>query len=87
VNILCFRYNNIYTSEGLTLHKLALELQDGLNSNGFSKANKSGFDDYPNLTSPGICFMENVSADYFICCKLSGFMISFKSTATSLWPL
>ncbi|TVU47528.1 hypothetical protein EJB05_07132, partial [Eragrostis curvula] len=47
-------YNNIYTSEGLTLHKLALQLQDRLNSNGFSKANMYGFDDYPDLTSSGI---------------------------------
>jgi hypothetical protein len=60
MNILCFRYHNIYTSEGLTLHKLALQLQDRLNSNGFSKANMSGFDDYPNLNPPGIYFMENV---------------------------
>jgi N-acetylglutamate synthase-like GNAT family acetyltransferase len=45
-------YHNIYTSEGLTLHKLALQLQDRLNSNGFSKANMSGFDDYPNLSPP-----------------------------------
>ncbi|GJN08263.1 hypothetical protein PR202_ga26169 [Eleusine coracana subsp. coracana] len=39
--------------EGLTLHKLALQLQDHLNSNGFDKANICGFDDYPILTSPG----------------------------------
>ncbi|KAK3151225.1 hypothetical protein QOZ80_3AG0243270 [Eleusine coracana subsp. coracana] len=46
-------YKNIYTAEGLTLHKLALQLQDHLNSNGFDKANICGFDDYPILTSPG----------------------------------
>ncbi|KAG2552875.1 hypothetical protein PVAP13_9KG496300 [Panicum virgatum] len=40
-------YRNIYTSEGVTLHKLALQLQDRLNSNG------SSFSDYPNLTSSG----------------------------------
>ncbi|GJN31070.1 hypothetical protein PR202_gb19425 [Eleusine coracana subsp. coracana] len=46
-------YKNIYTPEGLTLHKLALQLQDRLNSNGFDKANMCGFDDYPIFTSPG----------------------------------
>ncbi|OEL36732.1 hypothetical protein BAE44_0002248 [Dichanthelium oligosanthes] len=46
-------YRNIYTSEGVTLHKLALQLQDRLNSNGFGNANVSSFSDYPNLTSSG----------------------------------
>ncbi|PAN50311.1 hypothetical protein PAHAL_9G511700 [Panicum hallii] len=46
-------YRNIYTSEGVTLHKLALQLQDRLNSNGFGTANVSSFSDYPNLTSSG----------------------------------
>jgi hypothetical protein len=53
MSILCFRYRNIYTSEGVTLHKLALQLQDRLNSNGFGTANVSSFSDYPNLTSSG----------------------------------
>ncbi|KAL6644817.1 hypothetical protein ACP70R_016425 [Stipagrostis hirtigluma subsp. patula] len=44
-------YRNIYTSEGLTLHELALRLQDHLTSNGIGNANSSSFDDYPNLTS------------------------------------
>ncbi|CAN6313222.1 unnamed protein product [Urochloa humidicola] len=46
-------YRNIYTSEGITLHKLALQLQDRLNSNEFGNANASSFSDYPNLTSSG----------------------------------
>ncbi|RLN39294.1 hypothetical protein C2845_PM01G11110 [Panicum miliaceum] len=46
-------YHNIYTSDGVTLHKLALQLQDRLNSNGFGTANVSSFSDYPNLTSSG----------------------------------
>uniref|UniRef100_K4A5T1 Zinc finger PHD-type domain-containing protein n=1 Tax=Setaria italica TaxID=4555 RepID=K4A5T1_SETIT len=46
-------YRNIYTSEGVTLHKLALQLQDRLNSNEFGNANVSSFSDYPNLTSSG----------------------------------
>ncbi|XP_062216020.1 uncharacterized protein LOC133916390 isoform X2 [Phragmites australis] len=46
-------YRNIYTSEGLTLHKLALQLQDRLNSDGISNITFSGVDDYPNFTSSG----------------------------------
>uniref|UniRef100_A0A0A9CVI2 Tify domain-containing protein n=1 Tax=Arundo donax TaxID=35708 RepID=A0A0A9CVI2_ARUDO len=46
-------YRNIYTSEGIALHKLALQLQDRLNSNGIGNTHISGFDDYPNLTSSG----------------------------------
>ncbi|CAN6320480.1 unnamed protein product [Urochloa humidicola] len=46
-------YHNIYTPEGITLHKLALQLQDRLNSNEFGNANASSFSDYPNLTSSG----------------------------------
>ncbi|CAD6203127.1 unnamed protein product [Miscanthus lutarioriparius] len=46
-------YHNIYTSEGLSLHNLALQLQDRLNSNGFDNASVSSFSDYPNLTSSG----------------------------------
>jgi hypothetical protein len=53
VSILCCRYHNIYTSEGVTLHKLALQLQERLNSNEFGNANVSSFSDYPNLTSSG----------------------------------
>ncbi|KAL6907640.1 hypothetical protein ACP4OV_002679 [Aristida adscensionis] len=44
-------YRNIYTSEGLTLHELALRLQDRSTSNGICNAESSSFDDYPNLTS------------------------------------
>ncbi|CAN6307089.1 unnamed protein product [Urochloa humidicola] len=46
-------YRNIYTPEGITLHKLALQLQDRLNSNEFGNLNPSSFSDYPNLTSSG----------------------------------
>ncbi|OQU92811.1 hypothetical protein SORBI_3001G417500 [Sorghum bicolor] len=48
-------YHNIYTPEGSTLHKLALQLQDHLNSNGFDNASVSSFSDYPNLTSASGC--------------------------------
>ncbi|KAF8783908.1 hypothetical protein HU200_000358 [Digitaria exilis] len=46
-------YHNIYTSEGVTLHNLALQLQDRLNPNGFGNANISSFSDCPNVTSGG----------------------------------
>ncbi|XP_008654715.1 uncharacterized isoform X2 [Zea mays] len=47
-------YQNIYTSQGLTLHDVALQLHHlNLNSNGFSNASVSSFSDYPNLTSSG----------------------------------
>lgn len=39
-----FRYRSIYTSDGLTLHELALKLQDGLSSN-------VNIDELPTLTS------------------------------------
>nr|ACR38334.1 unknown [Zea mays] len=46
-------YHNIYTLEGLSLHKLALQLQDHLNPNGFDNASVSSVSDYHNLTSSG----------------------------------
>ncbi|KAM0930801.1 hypothetical protein ACQ4PT_000718 [Festuca glaucescens] len=46
-------YRNIYTLEGLTLHELALKLQDSLNSNGVSSVDFSDIDDPPNLASSG----------------------------------
>ncbi|KAG0552555.1 hypothetical protein BDA96_01G517200 [Sorghum bicolor] len=47
-------YHNIYTSEGVTLHDIALQLHRlNLNSNGFGNASVSSFSDYPNLTSSG----------------------------------
>nr|CAB3449138.1 unnamed protein product [Digitaria exilis] len=51
-------YHNIYTSEGVTLHNIALQLQDRLNPNGFGNANISSFSDYPNVTSGNVmqCF-------------------------------
>jgi hypothetical protein len=52
-SIYCFRYRNIYTLEGLTLHELALKLQDSLNSNGVSSVDFSDIDDPPNLASSG----------------------------------
>ncbi|XP_066357504.1 uncharacterized protein [Miscanthus floridulus] len=51
-------YHNIYTSEGVTLHDIALQLHRlNLNSNGFGNASVSSFSDYPNLTSSG-CVKE-----------------------------
>jgi hypothetical protein len=52
-SIHCFRYRNIYTPEGLTLHELALKLQDSLNSNGVSSVDFSDIDDPPNIASSG----------------------------------
>ncbi|CAM0872544.1 unnamed protein product [Alopecurus aequalis] len=45
-------YRNIYTSEGLTLHELALKLQSQ-NSNGVSSVDFSDIDDPPNIASSG----------------------------------
>lgn len=49
----CFRYRNIYTSEGLTLHELALKLQVSLNSNGVSSIDFSDIDDPHNIATSG----------------------------------
>ncbi|KAM3314142.1 hypothetical protein ACQJBY_033163 [Aegilops geniculata] len=46
-------YRNIYTSEGLTLHELALKLQDSLNSNGVSSIDFSDIDDPHNIATSG----------------------------------
>uniref|UniRef100_A0ACD5X0V3 Uncharacterized protein n=1 Tax=Avena sativa TaxID=4498 RepID=A0ACD5X0V3_AVESA len=46
-------YRNIYTLEGLTLHEVALKLQDCLNSNGVSSVDFSDIDDPPNIASSG----------------------------------
>jgi hypothetical protein len=49
-----FQVSQIYTSEGVTLHDIALQLHRlNLNSNGFGNASVSSFSDYPNLTSSG----------------------------------
>lgn len=49
----CFRYRNIYTSEGLTLHELALKLKDSLQSNGVSSVDYSDIDDPPKIATSG----------------------------------
>ncbi|KAL5218277.1 hypothetical protein ABZP36_018961 [Zizania latifolia] len=46
-------YRSIYTSDGLTLHELALKLQDGLNSNAITSAVFSIIGELPTLTSSG----------------------------------
>ncbi|KAF8718722.1 hypothetical protein HU200_025023 [Digitaria exilis] len=57
-------YRNIYTSEGVTLHKLALQLQDCLNPNGFGNANISSFSDYPNITSGNVMVVIYAAVHY-----------------------
>ncbi|KAF0904217.1 hypothetical protein E2562_032992 [Oryza meyeriana var. granulata] len=44
-------YRSIYTSDGLTLHELALKLQDGLSSDAMSSAIFSAINELPTLTS------------------------------------
>ncbi|KAL5209953.1 hypothetical protein ABZP36_005576 [Zizania latifolia] len=46
-------YHSIYTSDGLTLHELALKLQDGLNSNAITRTVFSAIDELPTLSSSG----------------------------------
>ncbi|KAI4993964.1 hypothetical protein ZWY2020_008277 [Hordeum vulgare] len=46
-------YRNIYTLEGLTLHELALKLQNSLNSNGVSSVDFSDIDDPHNIATSG----------------------------------
>uniref|UniRef100_A0A0D9VSJ8 N-acetyltransferase domain-containing protein n=1 Tax=Leersia perrieri TaxID=77586 RepID=A0A0D9VSJ8_9ORYZ len=44
-------YRSIYNSEGISLHALALKLQDGLSSNAMSSAVSSTINELPTLTS------------------------------------